>query len=371
MQELEFAGGRQVTPGGEVKVLSGLQGRAAELDPIDKRDLADPDGVRRALEALISQWRGEARLQYINRRAVRSVWRDGQVARPSACTVWALAGNVVTPEGRIVAVGWSGRGMGLAELKDGERKERFAWMLAAIDRAEPVPTGPRPAVLAPAAAAVLIHEALGHFAEAAPEGRVDIRHRLNVRIASEVFQVQDHPMADGGAAHYDVDDDGVPSLGPVEIVKEGCTTALLHSATSAAAIGVPSTANGRSASIWDPPLPRMSNLVCSPGGDDEEKLLDELGDGVYIHSLSHGSGFANRLGAHVRLAEKVARGRRTGIFLTGGVVDETRGVLLRAVALGNVSSFNENAMCGKEGQVLYDVGTCAPAIRIESLRLRA
>lgn len=371
MQGLEFSGGRRVSPRGAVTVFSGLPTGAADPELDDVEAFAETDEIRTALETLISRWQGEVQLQYMARRAVRSVCRGGRTAHPSAGTAWALAGNVVTPAGRVVPVGWSGQGTGLKELNDEERAERFAWMLAAIDRAEPVPSGPVAAVLAPPAAAVLIHEAIGHFAEAAPEGRVDVRHRLNVRIASEIFHLQDHPMAEGGAAHYAVDDDGVPSLGPVEIVHAGCTTALLHSAKSAAAIGEASTANGRSASIWDPPLPRMSNLICRPGEDSEERLLEDLGDGVYVHSLSHGTAFANRLGAHVRLAEKVVRGRRTGAYLAGGVVDETRGALLRAAALGDVSLFNENGMCGKDGQVLYDVGTRAPAIRMESLRLRA
>jgi len=37
--------------------------------------------------------------------------------------------------------------------------------------------------------------------------------------------------------------------------------------------------------------------------------------------------------------------------------------------LGDTAVFHHNAMCGKEGQILYDVGTCAPALRLSALRI--
>jgi TldD protein len=93
-----------------------------------------------------------------------------------------------------------------------------------------------------------------------------------------------------------------------------------------------------------------------------------MGDGLYLHSLAYGYGFGFSLQAQVRLAEEVRGGRRTGRYFSGGVLDEDRVVLTRAAELGDVAVWCRNAMCGKEGQILYDVGTCAPAIRLETLR---
>ena len=97
-------------------------------------------------------------------------------------------------------------------------------------------------------------------------------------------------------------------------------------------------------------------------------MLDRMGDGLYVHSLAYGYGFGFRLAAQVRLAEEVRLGRRTGHYFSGGVIDEDRRVLTRAVELGDAAAYNRNSMCGKEGQLLYDVGTCAPAIRLTALR---
>jgi len=326
------------------------------------------------LGRLVRSWRGHSRLQYLAKSTVRMILgesREDREGRAVASQVWALLGNVVTPAGRIVPVGQSGRGSGLAEMEREIAAGDFARALDRIDRSAPLGGGISPAVLAPPAAAVLIHEAVGHFAEAAPQGRVRLGHRLGFRIASEIFQMRDDPAAAAGAAHYAVDDDGTASRGGTEVVRDGRLLRLLHCTASARAMGVEPTGNARSALVWDPPLPRMSNLLCDPGEASEEEMIDRLGDGLYVHSLAYGYGFGFRLEAQVRLAEEVRAGRRTGRYFSGGLVDEDRIVLTRAAELGDVASFNRNAMCGKEGQILYDVGTSAPAIRLTALRMSA
>lgn len=369
----EFEGGRLVGEDGKVSLFSGRpRGLWDERLPALGEQRVDAAEARAVVTDLVKAWGGRARLQYMTRRAVRLVTGKGSSPRPCTSAVWALLGNVVTRSGHVVPAGWSGRGSGLPSLRDEAMKESFARMLDAVDRAEALPSGPSPAVLAPPAAAVVIHEAVGHFAEAAPAGRVDLRHRLGVRIAGEQLHLDDHPLVDGGAAHYTVDDDGtVVAPGAIAIVREGCLVAMLHSAASAAATGTSPTPNGRAASIWDPPIPRMSNLLCAPGEVGEEELVDNLGEGIYVHSLAYGYSFGFRLEAQIRLAEQVEGGRRTGRFYAGGMVTEDRSVLTRAVELGKDSVFYRNAMCGKEGQMLYDVGTQAPAIRLTELRLSA
>ncbi|MFP5285680.1 MAG: hypothetical protein ACLGI9_08080, partial [Thermoanaerobaculia bacterium] len=90
--------------------------------------------------------------------------------------------------------------------------------------------------------------------------------------------------------------------------------------------------------------------------------------GLYIHSLAYGYGFGFRLQAQVRLAEEVKAGRRTGRYFSGGIIEEDRVVLTRAAELGNEAVYYRNAMCGKDGQLLYDVGTRSPALRMHELR---
>lgn len=363
-----FEGGRAVGEDGSSFVFSGpppagWDVRLPEPDPV-----VEADAAREAVLRLLASWQARTRVQYLGKSSLRVVLGDGLAGRVCASQVWALLGNAVTTGGKIVPVGQSGRGSGLAEIEHETAAGDFARMLDRIQRSEPLPGGATPAVLAPSAAAVLVHEAVGHFAEAAPGGRVSLGHRLGFRIAREGFHFHDDPTVEGGAAWYEVDDDGVLSRGATEVVRDGCMVQLLHCAASSRAMGVEPTGNARAASMWNPPIPRMSNLLCAPGEACEEAMLDRMGDGLYIHSLAYGYGFGFRLEAQVRLAEEVRAGRRTGRYFSGGVIDEDRVVLTRAAELGDTAVWNRNAMCGKDGQLLYDVGTCAPALRMELLR---
>lgn len=369
LRTCEFEGGRVAGEDGSSFVFSGPPPADWELRLPEPARPAEAAPAQRAVQQLVETWNGRSRLQLLAKSSVRRSLGEGLAGRLAESQVWALLGTAVTPNGRIVPVGLSGCGCGLDDLEREREGGGIARMLDCINRSEPLPPGPTPAVLAPPAAAVLIHEAIGHFAEAAPEGRVNLSHRLGFRVATEAFNLRDDPTAAGGSARYEVDDDGVPIRGATEVVRDGCMVQLLHSASSARAMGVPPTGNGRAASVWNPSLPRMSNLICDEGTASEEEMLGRMGDGLYLHSLAYGYGFGFRVEAQVRLAEEVRGGRRTGRYFSGGIIDEDRVVLTRAAELGDMAVFNRNAMCGKEGQILYDVGTRAPALRLTALRL--
>jgi predicted Zn-dependent protease len=370
-----FEGGRVVAGDGSAFAFSGPPaGAPAAGDPRlpEPAPPAEPGEAREAALRLVASWSGRSRVQFLVKSTVRVARGDGLPGRIAESRVWALLGNVVTPSGRIVPVGRSGLGGGIGELERETAEGDLARLLDRVNRSEPLPAGTHagiPAVLAPPAAAVLVHEAVGHFTEAAPDGRVDLKHRLGFRIATEQFHLRDDPTAEGGAARYEIDDDGVPVSGPTEVVRDGRMLRFLHSAASARALGAEPTGNGRAASVWNPPIPRMSNLLCDPGTASEEEMIDRLGDGIYVHSLAYGYGFGFRLEAQVRLAEEVKAGRRTGRYWSGGMVDEDRVVLTRAAELGDTAAYNGNALCGKDGQLLYDVGTRAPALRLHALRI--
>lgn len=365
-----FEGGRVVGEDEATFVFSGPPPPGWGFRLPEPAEPADSGEARRTVLGLVRSWSGRCRVQLLVKSSVRVVLADGLPGLVAASRVWALLGNVVTPNGRVVPVGLSGRGSGISDLEHEAAAGDFARMLDCINRSQPLPGGIVPAVLAPAAAAVLIHEAVGHFAEAAPEGRVNLSHRLGFRIATEIFSLRDDPLAEGGAAHYEVDDDGVLIRGATEVVRDGRMLRFLHSIASARAMGVEPTGNARVDSMWSSPIPRMSNLLCDPGEASEPEMLDRMGDGIYLHSLAYGYGFGFRLEAQVRLAEEVRSGRRTGRYFSGGILDEDRVVLTRAAELGDVAAYNRNAMCGKEGQLLYDVGTRSPAIRMDALRMQ-
>jgi predicted Zn-dependent protease len=155
------------------------------------------------------------------------------------------------------------------------------------------------------------------------------------------------------------------------VVRQGVLVAQLHSHATARAAACAPTGNARAAQVWDPPIPRMWTVACAAGGRSEEALVEELGSGVYIHRLAHGYRQGTMVAADVVLGERVDRGRRTGRYFTGGQVAGRIDLLTRLVEVADRVERNANAMCGKDGQLLFDVATAAPAMRLSSLRLRS
>jgi predicted Zn-dependent protease len=281
---------------------------------------------------------------------------------------WALTGGMFTPKGRFIPVGWSGQGSGIEKFDD-QSAYRLLKMAEFLDLAQPTEAAQTASVLSPAAAALLIHEAIGHFAEASPKPNTACLQSLGCRLASNVVSLVDNPLLEGGPAHYEFDDDNIQSMGATHILSEGILIGLLHSLASAQAAATLPTANGRAASAWDYPIPRMSNLCCLPSDISEESLIGQAWNGTYIHQLANGSSNGETIQAEILLAERIKKGRHTGEYLTGGCIQEPYDVLKHVVAVGDHSVFYANAICGKAGQLLFNVGTCAPSIYLSKLRV--
>src|SRR5262249_2987385 len=152
----------------------------------------------------------------------------------------------------------------------------------------------------------------------------------------ECLSVDDEPDPDGGVGGgHRYDDEGVLSLGPTQVVRQGVLVAQLHSRATARAAACAPTGNARAAQVWDPPIPRMSILRCAAGSRPEEALIEELGSGVYLHRLADGYRQGTTVSARVVLGEYVERGRRTGRYFTGSQVNARMDLFTRLVEVGD------------------------------------
>lgn len=325
--------------------------------------------ARELLASLVAPWRGRARLHYSSWSGRRVTVNDVAEGPVREVDVWAVTGWISGPgPGPRLPIGWSGRGDGLAWLR-AHAADALRAQGDAIGRAAPIEPGTPPAVLAPAAAAVLLHEAVGHSAEAPLSPGSPHFGRLGHRIASELVSIVDDPLCDGGPARYEYDDDNVRVLGPTTLMRDGVVTGHLHSGDSARTCETLPTGNARAASAWDPPIPRMSNLICAPGQASEDQLLCDVGAGLYIHRLSDGISGTGKIEARIVLAECIRDGARTGRLFSGGRIEEDVAVLCRVVGVADNAAFSPNAMCGRAGQLLFDVGTSAPSLQFSALRI--
>lgn len=150
--------------------------------------------------------------------------------------------------------------------------------------AQPSPEGSFPVVLAPQAAGLLFHEALGRLLEAdtvagggSPYGAL-----LEQVIGSPALSLRQVPPP--GAP---LDDEGFP-VAEVTLVEQGELRALLTDRSSALRSGMPRTGNGRRESFRTPPCPRTSHLALGAGEGSLQSLLQEVEWGVYVTWLGAG-----------------------------------------------------------------------------------
>jgi TldD protein len=360
-ERCEFTGGRDdLAEGRESRLFGGEESNFSAPEPTWP---VDEHEIEARLLDFTTRIGDDVVLQHRVVATGRSVIADGGPVRERVRTVFALTGTAVAGNGRTLPIGVSGRGNGLDVLEDHLLAETIARTRTVLAAATGPVRGRPPAILSPQAAAVLVHEAVGHYAEAMHVGAPAV-HRLFTRIASECLSVVD---GDKGDRHHD--DEGVLSLGPTQIVRRGVLVAQLHSRATARAAATAPTGNARAALVWDSPIPRVSNLVCTTGKRSEEALIRTLGSGVYIHRLADGYRQKTRVSAHIVLGEHIERGRRTGRYFTGSQVDGRLDLLTALVELGDRAERSPNAMCGKDSQLLFDVVTVAPAMRLSALSL--
>jgi predicted Zn-dependent protease len=343
--------------------------RCVSLPSLPEAD-EDRDELEETIGALAALWGSRLHMRYSHLRSNRLTLSPLAQGGPRCRAVWSVTGWF-RPLGTEPAIplGWSGSGNGLAWLAGPARLELDA-LTQSVNRASATATGDERAVLAPAAAAVVVHEMVAHQVETPQTSATRTRPGLGRRIAAELITAYDDPMADQGPAHYEVDDDNVRVLGPTAVVVKGLRTAWLHSAASAAAQETLPTGNSRSSSAWDLPLPRTSNLVVTAGTSPEAELVAEVHKGLYVHRLAHGVTDGACFEADLTLAERIDNGRLTGSYVVGGHINEDLDLLHRVTRVANNTTFYNNALCGKGGQVLFDVGTAAPSMALSRLRVR-
>lgn len=155
--------------------------------------------------------------------------------------------------------------------------------------AREAPMGMKTVVLASEAGGTMIHEAIGHGLEAdlAMEGLSCYKGLIGSEIASPLVSVVDDATIPHMRGTYAFDDEGVPSERTV-LVEKGVLKNYLFDRFHAMKHDMRPTGNGRRESYRFRPIPRMSNTMILPGGDDPGKIIASVDDGVLVVKMGGG-----------------------------------------------------------------------------------
>jgi TldD protein len=197
----------------------------------------------------------------------------------SALAVAEEAGNLE----RVLGT-WSGRSAGdalheaLPALKSVAPK--------AVERlhAAPVRPGRYTVILAPAAAAALVHRLVAHLARAPLPGADPDALPIGLRVGPECLTAGDDPTAEGLRGSAVCDDEGTPTRRTI-LVQNGVVTGHLTTRETAARTHQAASGHARAGSVHAAPAPRAANSFLAHGGGTLQDLAGGVGTGLYVSDL--------------------------------------------------------------------------------------
>jgi predicted Zn-dependent protease len=301
---------------------------------------------------LVDRFLREKRVAFPYRLAIRRHRRDLQVATPHlapapqsemfysfhARTSWGALGGLLLELDEAAADSVAGR------LADGFRARE----------APPPAAGRATVLLAPAAAATLLHEAVAHALEVdtlAEAGSPDAAH--GVRLSAVPIDLLDDPAGAPPQVRRQSDDEGMPCL-PRWLLRRGVVDQPLADQRWARRVAGLEPGAGRRDSRHRLPAPRSTYLRLLPGESTGEELLARAGDGLYFAEPSRGrldplTGRFTLGLAHGRRIRDGALGEPVGPCTLGGRFADLLGTL---VGIGSQPVIAGAGWCAKGGQRL-------------------
>lgn len=223
--------------------------------------------------------------------------------------------------------------------------------------------GPVRVVLAPEAAAVVLHEAVGHALETdilAIGGRPD--SAVGIRLGTEILNVLDDPGAAPSSVRRSVDDEGVAVVRRW-LLRQGVVESPLADRRGAFGSERLIAGAARRATRFDRPGPRSTFLEVPAGGSSFEDLLGLVGEGVLVSHVDRGSldPTNGRFVLDLPGCRRIRSGTPAEMLGPCRLVGQVAGLLAATAGIGREPQLAGAGWCAKDGQLL-GVWARTPAI---------
>jgi len=217
----------------------------------------------------------------------------------------------------------------------------------------PAPSGVFPVVFSPTITGLLVHEAIGHNAEADSTitGQSIFGGRLGTRIGPDSVTIVDDPTIPGSYGSYEYDSEGTPSRKKI-IIQNGRLVNFLHSLETAAACSIEPDGSARAEDYSMQPIVRMSNTFMEPGAPSLEEMLSGIDRGVYLEDGHWGYVFVDKgqFTCHAGAGRLIENGKLgpylRDVCVSGMIFD----ALINIKAVSNDFEMNMPGRCEKSGQ---------------------
>jgi len=264
----------------------------------------------------------------------------------------------VASDGTIRQRGMEHRGiLGGAEILRRTDPEPFSVAAArkalALLKARPAPAGRFAVIFHPSITGLLVHEALGHNAEADAvwAGQSILEGRLGEELAPPAVSIYDDSTVPGAFGSYAYDSEGTPGRRR-PVIEKGRLVGFLHSLETAAKFKAAPTGSGRAESYDCRPIVRMSNTFMERGTVPLEEMLRGVERGIYLMDGHWGYVFVQKgqFICHAGQARMIERGRLGDMLRDVSISSMTLDTLRKIDAVGDDFEMKMPGLCGKEGQ---------------------
>jgi TldD protein len=228
-----------------------------------------------------------------------------------------------------------------------------------------------PVVLAPGSSGILLHEAIGHGLEAdfARKHVTVFADRVGQKVCSDLCTIVDDGTVFGDQGQLRADDEGTPGERTV-LIEKGVLRTYMQDRTSAAAMGVRATGNGRRESYRHIVVPRMRTTYMEPGPHSKDEIVASVARGVYAVAFSNGQ--VNIGGGdfsfYLSLGYLIENGKIGAPIKDVNLIGNGPEVLSRVTMVGNDVLIEQGGFgyCGKRGQQV-PVGFGLPHVKVSEI----
>jgi TldD protein len=285
-----------------------------------------------------------------------------------------LTAMMVASDGHVLQRGTEHRGItGGAELLRRTSPEdmgrRAAEKALELLKARPAPAGRFTVIFHPSITGLLVHEALGHNAEADAvwAGQSILEGRLGETLAAPDVSIYDDSTLPGEFGSYAYDSEGTPSRCRT-IIENGKLVGFLHSLETAAKFNAAPTGSARADSYESRPIVRMTNTFMGRGTVPFEDMIRGVDRGIYLMDGHWGYVFVQKgqFICHAGQARMIENGRLGEPLRDVSISSMTLDTLKKIDAVGDDFEMKMPGMCGKEGQSApTDCG--GPHVRVQDV----
>lgn len=238
-----------------------------------------------------------------------------------------------------------------------------------VKNAEAVVPGQYPVLLSPLATGVFTHESFGHKSESdfmVGDETMKAEWALGKKIGPSILTIIDNGQIPGNG-YVPFDDEGTKGH-KTYIITKGELTGRLHSASTAALLEEPVTANARAMNFEFEPIVRMTTTYIEKGEQSLEEIIQSMSHGIFVDTIKHGSGMSTFTIAPAR-AYMIENGKITKpvkISVVSGNVFETLAEIDAVSKEFELFGFVGGG-CGKMEQFPLPVGFGGPYTRVKKL----